>query len=231
MERSGGSEAPRLFAPLPASAEDHSATFEQCLTTLIDLLGAQRPQMGTGRRARWEWQGSARRSVAIAMRTPKDRSPLEEWFEPLVRAAVYDPNPSFNRQLIDPAMAAFGRRRVQVRLLRFLAAGTNAERAGAARAWYWTQVPLSYPAGSRTPTRESKAEYEEFADLRREFRDTSLQVFITNEDIDVRRYILPGLNLRANDYPEELRASVAQAIHIARTHPDEYLRHRVEHQV
>jgi hypothetical protein len=62
----------------------------------------------------------------------------EDWFEPLVRAAVYDPNPSFNRQLVEPTLTAFGRRRVQLALLGYLRAGANQERAGAARAWYWT---------------------------------------------------------------------------------------------
>jgi hypothetical protein len=222
-------EAPRFFAPLPARIADTTATYEQCLNKLIDLLGAQRPALTSDTPAtRSEWEHQARRVVAEAVgRTPA----REEWFEPLVRAAVYDPNPSFNRQLVEPALAAFGRRRVQLALLEYLGTGTNPQRAGAARAWYWTQVPLRYPAGARTPTQESKAEYEAHADLRREWRNTALQVFVANDDLDVRRCILPGLDLRAEHYPQELRATVAEAIHIARTHEDEYLRHRVEHQV
>ncbi|MEW2378503.1 hypothetical protein AB0883_20695 [Micromonospora sp. NPDC047812] len=56
-------------------------------------------------------------------------------------------------------------------------------------------------------------------------------MFVTNEDLDVRRCILPGLDLGRQQYPEDLHETVAEAIRIARTHPDEYLRHRVEHQI
>jgi hypothetical protein len=52
--------------------------------------------------------------------------------------------------------------------------------------------------------------------------------FISNEDIDVRRCILPGLSLRSKHYPAELHALVTEAIRIGRAHPDEYIRHRVE---
>jgi hypothetical protein len=203
--------------------------YEQCLTDLIDLLGVERPPLtpDTGR-SHWKWQHQTRRVIAQAVRRPPVR---EEWFEPLVRAAVYEPNPSFNRQLVEPALTAFGRRRVQLALLEHLRAGINLERAGATRAWYWTQVPLTYRAGSRNPTPESKAEYDAFADLGREWQETAPQVFVTNDDLDVRRCILPGLNLRVQRYPEVLRQTVEEAIRIARTHPDEYLRHRVEHQV
>lgn len=221
--------APRLFAPLPGRTEDTCATFERCLTELIDLLGAERPaQPSDTRRSRWKWQHLARRVIAQAVGSSAVR---EEWFEPLVRAAVYDPDPSFNRRLVEPALTAFGRRRVQLALLEYLRTGTNPECAGAARAWYWTQVPLTYLAGSRRPTPESQAAYDAFVDLRREWRETALRVFVANEDLDVRRCILPGLDLRAQQYPEELHELVAEAIRIARIHPDEYLRHRVEHQI
>jgi hypothetical protein len=222
-------EAPRLYAPLPDRTDDTSATYVQCLTNLIDLLGAQRPALTSDSElARFEWQHQARGLIGEAVRTMPVR---DQWFEALVCTAVYDPNPSFNRQLVEPAVAVFGRRRVQLALLEYLRMGSNPERAGAARAWYWTQVSVTYRAGYRTPTPESKAEYDAYADLRREWRDTALRVFVAIEDLDVRRSILPGLDLRAEHYAEELHRTVAEAILIARTHPDEYLRHRVEHQV
>jgi len=214
---------------LPDRPDDTAARYERCLTELIDLLGAVRPALlSDSGGARFDGQHEARRVIAEAVRSTPVR---QEWFEPLVRAAVYDPDPSFNRQLVEAAVAAFGRRRVQVRLIEYLATGTDPQRAGAARAWYWTLVPLTYLRGSRTPTPQSQAEYDEYADLRRQWRDTALRVFLTTEDLDVRRCILPGLDLNAEHYPQELRATVTQAVHLARTHPDEYLRHRVEHQV
>jgi len=221
--------APRLFAPLPDRTEDTSATYEGCLTELIGLLGVEHPlpvaDDGPSRRS---WQHRARRLIDTEVR----QSPADEaWFDPLVRAAIYEPDPSFNRELVEPALAVFGRRRVQMALLEYLRTGTNVQRAGAARAWYWTQVPLVYVGLSSIPTPESKAEYDAFADLRREWDETALHVFVTNEDLDVRRCLIPGLDLRAQNYPEHLRETVVRAIDIARTHPDDYLRHRVEHQI
>ncbi|MGW3963312.1 hypothetical protein ACWED2_26080 [Amycolatopsis sp. NPDC005003] len=51
---------------------------------------------------------------------------------PLVRAAVHDPDPSFDRQFVEPLVAAFGARRTQEALLEILTTGTNPERAGVA---------------------------------------------------------------------------------------------------
>ncbi|MFE9747111.1 hypothetical protein ACFYOT_19595 [Saccharothrix saharensis] len=155
----------------------------------------------------------------------------EEWFEPLVRAMVLEPDPSFNRQLVEPAIAAFGRRRVQLALLTHLDTGSAADAAGAARAWYWTEVRLRYPRGSDTPTPETAAEHVAFDDLRRRYRHTALHRFVADEDLDVRRCILPGLPLNPNLYPDDLHDLVTQAIRIARTSGDDYLRHRVEMQI
>ncbi|MDG4787336.1 hypothetical protein O7626_15585 [Micromonospora sp. WMMD1102] len=217
-------EPPRLFKPLPGRTEDASTSYERCLDELIELLGVAPPEpVQQGRR----WQHAVRWSIGRAVRPPVS----EEWFTPLIRAAVLEPDPSFNRQLVEPTLAAFGRRRVQRALLDLLRTGSDPERAGAARAWYWAQAPLSYPAGSDTPTPESLAEYDAVADLRREWQDTALRVFVDNENLDVRRCILPGLDLDPRNWPEELRETVATATRIARTSSDDYLRHRVEHQV
>lgn len=229
MESGDETPAPRSLLPLPRRAEDTSSAYEKCLAVLIDLLGAERPPLAsdTGRSHR-VWHQRARQVIAQAAQSSPAR---DEWFEPLMRAAVYDPDPSFNRRLIEPAVTTFGRRRVQRALLDYLRAGTDPERAGAARAWYWTQVPLTFLAGSPTPTPESRAEFEAVADLRQEWRETALRVFVANNDLDVRRSLLSGLNLNLRHYPEALHETVAEAVRIARTHPDDYLRHRVEHQV
>ncbi|MFJ8435924.1 hypothetical protein ACIQ9P_31950 [Kitasatospora sp. NPDC094019] len=57
-------------------------------------------------------------------------------------AAVYDPDPSFCRWFVEPALYVFGRRRVLTALLDYLRTGTTAERAGARRAWYCAHLPL-----------------------------------------------------------------------------------------
>ncbi|WP_256096151.1 hypothetical protein [Streptomyces sp. LUP30] len=100
------------------------------------------------------------RHLAHAVRKPLlgSASLPEEFFAPLMAAAVYDPDPSFCRWFVEPAVYAFGRRRVMTALLEYLRTGTEAERAGAKRAWYCAHVPLradrspAYaPGGSRDP--------------------------------------------------------------------------------
>ncbi|MFD4863522.1 hypothetical protein [Streptomyces atratus] len=84
------------------------------------------------------------RHLAHAARKPLlERASLpEEFFAPLMVAAVYDPDPSFCRWFVEPAVYAFGRRRVMATLLNYLLTGTDAEQAGAKRAWYCAHVPL-----------------------------------------------------------------------------------------
>ncbi|MGW3654894.1 hypothetical protein ACWD6R_03890 [Streptomyces sp. NPDC005151] len=100
------------------------------------------------------------RPLAHAARKPLlERASLpEEFFAPLMAASVYDPEPSFCRWFVEPALYAFGRRRVMAALLDYLRTGTDMERAGAMRAWYCAHLPLradrspAYaPGGSRDP--------------------------------------------------------------------------------
>ncbi|MGW1491185.1 hypothetical protein [Streptomyces sp. NPDC002402] len=104
--------------------------------------------------------GRRARHLAHVVRKPLlERASLpEEFFAPLMAASVYDPDPSFCRWFVEPALYAFGRRRVMAALLDYLRRGTDAERAGAMRAWYCAHVPLhadrspAYaPGGSRDP--------------------------------------------------------------------------------
>lgn len=82
----------------------------------------------------------------------------EEFFAPLMTAAVYDPDTSFCRWFIEPALYAFGHRRVTAALLNYALTGTDAEQAGAKWAWYCAHLPLRAdrspafaPGGSRDP--------------------------------------------------------------------------------
>ena len=115
------------------------------------------------------------RHLAHAARRPllEHASLPEELFGPLMAAAVYDPDPSFCRWFVEPAVYAFGRRRVLKALLDYLQTGTDAEQAGAERAWYCAHLPLhadrsaAYaPGGSRDPA------IDESHDLIDEWRET-----------------------------------------------------------
>jgi hypothetical protein len=228
-------ESPELFQPLPGRTVDRSAAYGALLRNLLDLVEVETPAADESGAPPTSHHRVRRAIGAVVTRRAKEASQAgpvpEEWFEPLIRAAVHEPDPSFNRQLVEPAVTAFGRRRVQLALIVYLDTGTAPEIAGAARAWYWTQVPLEYVGGSKTPTPESAAEYEAFSDLRQRYRHTALRRFVTEDDLDVRRCILPGLPLNPQLYPPDLHDLVTRAVQIARTSSDDYLRHRVEIQV
>lgn len=51
-----------------------------------------------------------------------------------------------------------------------------------------------------------------------------LREFVANEDVEIRRVIIRGLNLAFYAFPREMKPLIVQAIRIARTHPDEYIR-------
>jgi hypothetical protein len=223
-------EAPVPLPP-PGRTIDRSAAYRSLLRDLLALVGAEPPaadEVG----ALPEWHHRARRSVGtFVTRRAEEASVPEEWFGPLLSAAVHEPNPSFNRQLVDPAVTAFGRRRVQLALIAYLGTGTAPDVAGAARAWYWAEATLTYLRGSDTPTARSLADYEACSDLRERYHHLALHRFVTETDLDVRRCLLPGLPLDQRLFPAELHDLVVQAVRIARTSSDDYLRQRVELQV
>lgn len=142
-------------------------TFLSCATEVARLMDlGDAADVPEARRAR---------HLAHALRKPLlERAHLPEaFFAPLTAAAVYDPDPSFCRWFVEPAVYAFGRRRVMTALLDYLRTGTDAEQAGAERAWYCAHVPLradrspAYaPDGSRDPA------LDESRDVRDEWRET-----------------------------------------------------------
>ena len=110
------------------------------------------------------------RQLACTLRKPllrRERLP-EELFASLMAASVYDPDPSFCRWFVEPAVYAFGRRRVMAALLDYRRGGTDAERAGADRAWYCAHVPLKAerspaygPGGVRDPALDEVGDIKE----------------------------------------------------------------------
>ncbi|MGW4063429.1 hypothetical protein ACWEGE_34430 [Amycolatopsis sp. NPDC004747] len=195
--------------PLPDRAG--SDAFGRCLVELLELCRTHLPARTAEAPAREEQQRGVLREALGYLRRDYPDLP-EPFFGPLVRAAVLDRDPSCNRQFVDPLVAAFGARRTQETLLEILTTGTNPERAGAARAWYWAAL-------------------EPIDDLQDRWNRAALREFVANEDLDVRRCLLPELTLDPADFPAELHPLVAEAVRLARTHSDDYLRHRVELQV
>lgn len=156
--------------------------------------------------------------------------------EPLLDAGIDEPDPSFNRQFIDPCMRVFGARRVNEHLLDVWETGDDLRKAGAIRALYWAQVSLTFKGDApeyslEHATPESREEFLSLTDIWLRKHDLNLKTFVFNEDLDVRRSVIPHLDLDPDNYAEADRPLVEQAIRIARESADEYIRHRVEVQL
>jgi hypothetical protein len=154
---------------------------------------------------------------------------------PMLLAAVDELNPSANKDFVWPCVSIFGLRRVNEFLLDVLETGSDFRKAGAVRALYWAGVPVRFVArsSSHRPDHdlEARAASSALNDLWQRRRALLLTTFVENDDIDVRRSLIPSLTLDPAAYPEHLGPLVVQAIEIARGSDDEYLRHRVEIQL
>lgn len=199
--------------------------FKQSLVELIRWTGAQQPDDALDLRP---W---CRRAVHRLSAVFLERLADPDWFEPLMHAAISDPDPSHCRLFVEPALAAFGRRRVQEALITTLRDGTDVERIGAGFAWYWSRLPLSAAGSDYSAAPVNEIDDDAINERLVDWAETALQVFVTTNNVDVRCSILPTFSLDMNCYRPELGHLVTEAISIARTSPNEYLRHRVEVQI
>ncbi|MFD6243565.1 hypothetical protein [Streptomyces roseolus] len=194
-------------------------SFLTCTTAVARLLGIEEVSTKPNdRRAR---------RLAHAVRKPLlERESLpEELFVPLMAAAVYDPDPSFCRWFVEPAVYAFGRRRVMAALVDYLRIGTDAERAGAVRAWYCAHVPLradrspAYgPGGVRDPALDRSQ------DIKTAWLEASMQVFAEATDPRMSRRVLLGLPTARAAYPPFLHELLKSTLASAHVHPDPHIR-------
>jgi hypothetical protein len=152
----------------------------------------------------------------------------ESLYMPMIMAGIDETNPSFNRQFIEPCIVAFGHRRVNTTLLDVFEIGTDARKAGVASALYWAGVRVALSADAREIEAKLLAEMQ---DVWVRKHRLLLMEFVRNPDLQVRRRIIPKLNLEPSSYSPELQVFVQEAIRIAREHPDDYIRHRVEIQL
>ena len=167
--------------------------------------------------------------MAHAVRGPLlDRPTLpEEFFSPLIAAAVYDPDPSFCRWFVEPALYVFGRRRVCKALVEYLRSGTDPERVGAIRAWYWVHMslradrrPAYAPNGTRDPALDT------YQDVVHEWAETSLRLFADSDNPRMRLHALAHILTSPDVYtfPPHLHSLLEETLTIARTDPDPYIR-------
>ncbi|MFJ3926359.1 hypothetical protein [Streptomyces sp. NPDC090022] len=193
-------------------------SFLTCATEVARLLGVEDVAMPPNNQAR---------HLAHAVRKPLlERAHLpDELFAPLMAASVYDPDPSFCRWYVEPAVYAFGRRRVMAALVDCLRTGTDAERAGAVRAWYSAHVPLradrspAYgPGGVRDPA------LDESQDIEAAWLEASLQVFAEATTVQMRHRVLLYLPPSRTAYPPSLHNLLDSTLASARAQPDPHIR-------
>ena len=94
--------------------------------------------------------------------------------------------------------------------------GTEREKGGAASAAYWVR---------------GNAEEPRYCEARARFADEMMRQFVASESVYVQQRIIPMLSMQAEDYSPEAAELIPAAIRIARSHPDSYIRHRIEIQL
>ncbi len=166
--------------------------------------------------------------AAWALQEPREIP--EALYEPMIRAGIHERNPSKNRVFVEPCLAAFGLRRVNETLLAYFENGSEIEKAGTVQAMYWASLIRGRDSDRQKP--EARAWFEAVGDLWMRQRCRLLREFVNNPSVLVRQRIVPHLDVRnTSSYPEEFQPLVPQAIQIARTHADDYIRHRIEIQM
>ncbi|NHZ37688.1 hypothetical protein [Massilia rubra] len=178
-------------------------------------LQAARKRVATNTREDWMWLadalGDVRRKFFVAM-VFRLQSVPRRLLAALICAGVSELNPSTNQYYIRPCVRTFGTKEVVTRLLRIVEVGSNEEQCGAVSALYWAY---------------GNERDDDLSELRERRQRLLLMRFIENDDVNLRRRILPALSFNADKYPAELQPLVATAMAIARAHPDAYIRHRI----
>lgn len=147
-------------------------------------------------------------------------APVIGWllFDELVRAAVHELDPSFNRWLLMPALASRGTIAVHEALIGYLENGSDAEVAGAMNALYHAIRHTDPERPWPDPNLEALQDRMQRVQLRR---------FVERDDPALRRCLFGQMSVFPEDYDPELRPLAKKAIAIARTLDDEYIRHRI----
>ncbi|ATQ75146.1 hypothetical protein CR152_11920 [Massilia violaceinigra] len=201
------------------SWDDHFSSWESVYRQPgpagFDRLQAARKRVATNTAEDWVWLANGlrdcRRRLFVALVFKLQPVP-KRLLAPFIDAAVRELNPARSKFYVLPCVRTWGTMAVVTRLLATFESGSNEEQCGAVSALYWAY---------------GNKRNDDLTELGERRRRLLLARFIENEDINVRRRILPALSLDASRYPAQLQPLLAKAVAIARSHPDEYIRHRI----
>ena len=133
----------------------------------------------------------------------------------LMEAAVHELDPSYNRAFIRPLVGAITKAEAIDLLINIGDGGGDLERGGVGRASYWVSIHL--------PGRDAEAEIR--------LNSWKLKTFLESDDVVAQRCLITGLRFEDDALSNEALERRDEAIKKARTHPDEYIRHRLQIQL
>lgn len=194
-----------------------------CHPTPEDLTWLRMALREKGSRGEHGREGRKWLVAHLAYRSP---SLAPELFEPMMAAAVDEPDPSFVRCFVEPPIASFGVGRVQAYLVKVLESGTPFRKANAVHAQYWLgpvafdghELNSSYDPDVRERHLE---ELEIFSDR---WCELLFENFVNVDDLHLRRCIVRELDLEVDHYSETFRPLVQRARDIALGSKDEFIR-------
>lgn len=144
----------------------------------------------------------------------------------LMDAAVHDQCRSGINQLVRPLVKALGHRWTQDQIIHHVRAGSNAQKVGAAMAWYFSRPGLRYASmddlRNRMPTPESKAALDALSDLRADYRDAVLAAFLACQDPETRQDLSLWISLESSVYPDALQDDHQRAKSLILADPEHY---------
>lgn len=142
--------------------------------------------------------------------TPQSCKPLKK---ALLRAAITEENPSFNRNFIAPLRAVMTYPEAINSMIEMIDSNNPAEVAGVSNASYWARIELSESDDLKARTQLNAWKIERFLDL---------------SDVYARRTLIAGMSFDKAFVPDEYKEKSNRVIELARNHEDEYIRHRLE---
>lgn len=181
----------------------------------VDSLAQQARSIMRGSHEDWDW-------CCEALKHPQKRWFVAHLFakapvpkrllSSMIQAAIEVENPSTNRQFIEPCLRSLGALGILKLLRKTVEEGSVIEQTGAVDALYWVN---------------SNPRNEDVDDERALLRRNMISLFLETDFVPLQRSIISQLGPMSG----EVEPQFEQVVAIARIHPDEYIRHRVDIQV
>lgn len=149
----------------------------------------------------------------------------ENLYQPLLHAAVYETSPLRVQAFMEPLVKAFTVKRVYQNLIDYIEKGTDFEKAGAVNALHWVGERKSSGESGRHRPDMGMMSLDDYR------RMLYMNTFINNHDLDVRRSIITYVDMDPFTANAPMKELIEKVTKLARAHPDEYIRHRIEVQL